>query len=263
MLLTRPSEHIKRFHSPLFWCKVCFFKFNSSLSDKNLKLVKADHAKHCKDFTPKRLDMWVQTYVMDEEQYDRFKRWKQTEVPYEFNSYGGKESIPQRSWRQIRETIFPASQEIQASVLSIPSTSSQVNDGIQSVINLTERRSSDFRQRTISEFRSPAMDAPTRADLPPIPVSLTTADDNSWFSTPFSKMTDLQTWPSTLMDSSTGVGAQEDAQEDAYSCGDTYGHGFGEAAEQGESSSRPAPDISQGQPFSNSLKGAGHWDSRK
>ncbi|KAM0194807.1 hypothetical protein ACHAPA_009155 [Fusarium lateritium] len=196
---------------------------------------------------------------MDEEQYDRFKRWKQTEVPYEFNSHGGKESIPQRSWRQIRETIFPTPQESEAPALSRPSAFGQVNDEIQSVINSTERRPSDFRQRTIIEFRSPSMDAPARADLPPIPASLTTADDVSWFSTGFSAMTDTQTWDSTLIDSNTGV----DAQEDAYSCGDTYGYDFGEAAEQGESSSRPAPDISQGQPFSNSLKGAGYWDSRK
>ncbi|KAM0236949.1 hypothetical protein ACHAP5_009235 [Fusarium lateritium] len=200
---------------------------------------------------------------MDEEQYDRFKlrRWKQTDVPYQFNSHGGRESIPQRSWRQIRETIFPTSQESEATALSRLPTFGQVNDEIQSVINSTERRPSDFRQRTIIEFSSPAMDAPTRADPSPIPASLTTADDTSWLSTDFSAMTDPQTWASTLMDSSTGVGVQEDAQEDVYSCGDPYSYDFGEAAEHGESSSRPAPDISQGQLFSNYLEGAGDWDS--
>jgi hypothetical protein len=260
MSLTTPSEHLKRFHSPVFWCKDCLFKFNSSLSDKHLKLAKADHMKHCtKEITSRNLDMWIQTLVMDEEQYGRFKqrKWKQTEVPYKFNSHGGKESIPQRSWRQIRETIFPTGQASEATKLSRPPTVGQVDDEIQNVINSTGRRSSDFRQRTITEFRSPAMDAPSQADLPPIPASLTTAD-TSWYSTEFSTITDPQTWPSTLMDSN----ARLDTQEDAYSCGDAYSYGFGEATEQGESSSRRAPDPLQGQPFSNSLRGTGYWDAR-
>lgn len=100
------------------------------------------------------------------------------------------------------------------------------------------------------------MNAPSQADLPPIPASLTTAD--TWYSTEFSTMTDPQTWPSTLIDSNARV----DTQEDAYSCGDAYGYGFGDATEQGESSSRRAPDPLQGQPFSNSLRGTGYWDAR-
>jgi hypothetical protein len=236
------------------------FKFNSSLSDKHLKLAKVDHAQHCtKTFTSRSLDVWMQTYVMTDEQYDRFKlrRWKQTDVPYKLNSHGGKESVPERSWRQIRETIFPTTQTSEAIESSRPLTVGQVDDEIQNVINSTGRRPSDFRQRTITEFRSPAMDAPSQADLPPIPASLTTAD-TSWYSTEFSTMTDPQTWPSTLMDSNVRV----DIQEDAYSCGDAYSYGFGEATEQGESSSRRAPDTLQGQPFSNSLRGAGYWDTR-
>jgi hypothetical protein len=99
------------------------------------------------------------------------------------------------------------------------------------------------------------MDAPSQVNLPPIPASLTT--DTSWLSTEFSTMTDPQTWPSTLMSSHAGV----DTQGDAYSCGDAYSYGFGEATEYGESSSRRAPDPSQGQPFSNSLRGTGFWDA--
>lgn len=258
MSLTLPSEHVKRFHSPAFWCKDCLFKFNSSLSDKHLKLAKDDHAQHCtKRFTSRSLDVWIQTHVMSEEQYDRFKqrRWKQTEVLSQPNIHGGRLSISQRSWRQIRETIFPTAQAIEATELSRLPTVGQVDDGIQNVINSTGRRSSDFRQMTITEFSSPTMDAPSQANLPPIPASLTT--DTSWLSTEFSTLTDPQTWPSTLMSSHAGV----DTQEDVYSCGDAYSYDFGEATDYGESSSRRAPDPSQGQPFSNSLRGAGFWDA--
>lgn len=235
------------------------FKFNSSLSDKHLKLAKTDHAQDCvKRFTSRSLDDWIQTHVMTEEQYDRFKlrRWKQTDVPYKFNSDGGKENLSERSWRQIRETIFPTTRSSEAIESSRLPTVGQVDDEIQNVINSTGRRSSDFRQMTITEFGTPAMDAPSQANVPPIPVSWTTTDDTSWF-TELSTTTDPQTWPSTLIDSSAGVGAQEDA----YIGGDAYGYGFGEVAEQGEPSSRRTPDPLQWQPFSNYLEGTGHWDA--
>ncbi|PNP82722.1 hypothetical protein FNYG_03953 [Fusarium nygamai] len=46
---------------------------------------------------------------MSQAQYDAFKghRWKRTSVAHELNDKGGKESVSQRKWRQIRDTIFP------------------------------------------------------------------------------------------------------------------------------------------------------------
>lgn len=46
---------------------------------------------------------------MDEDKYERFKNkgWKSTKVPEKLNNDGTRETGPQRSWRQIRETIFP------------------------------------------------------------------------------------------------------------------------------------------------------------
>ncbi|RGP77969.1 pfs domain [Fusarium longipes] len=48
---------------------------------------------------------------MDEEQYDRFKdtRWKKTVIPDGPSRSSGTETRSQKSWRQIRETIFPGS----------------------------------------------------------------------------------------------------------------------------------------------------------
>ncbi|KAF4428917.1 carbohydrate-binding module family 21 [Fusarium austroafricanum] len=103
-------EHLKRCHSPLFWCKDCHQKFNSSLSDHALNLTRADHENACsKNPTKKNQKLWEQSYIIDDDQYKRLKTpgWKQTNVPRKLSDDGTKESVSRRSWRQIRETVFP------------------------------------------------------------------------------------------------------------------------------------------------------------
>ncbi|KAF4969081.1 hypothetical protein FSARC_3604, partial [Fusarium sarcochroum] len=85
-------------------------KHNSS----NLKLLdvnKADHATFCAG-TPSQenKERRDRCYIMSEDQYARFQSWgwRQTAVPTRLNEIGSKEATAQRSWRQIRETIFPS-----------------------------------------------------------------------------------------------------------------------------------------------------------
>ncbi|KAM0287156.1 hypothetical protein ACHAO9_007916 [Fusarium lateritium] len=109
--IEKHNAHIKRFHSPHFWCNDCFWKFNSSLSDRMLQLAKKEHEAMClKQPSSKGRALREESYIIDEALYKRFwkREWKQTPVPYMFKEGRWKESIPQRSWRQILEMIFPS-----------------------------------------------------------------------------------------------------------------------------------------------------------
>ncbi|KAI1062938.1 hypothetical protein LB507_005565, partial [Fusarium sp. FIESC RH6] len=111
LLTARPSEHIKRCHTPEFWCDVCLHKFNCSLPPGPLRLAKQEHKRtQCPgESSEENRKMWADSFVMSQEQYERFKgrRWKKTEVS---KLVSKKETVAETTWMRIRETIFPGSE---------------------------------------------------------------------------------------------------------------------------------------------------------
>ncbi|KAF5677340.1 hypothetical protein FHETE_1852 [Fusarium heterosporum] len=181
---------------------------------------------------------------MTEAQYNAFKqrKWKQTDVPCLLVN-GGKETVSERSWRQILETIFPTSYADEASEpCDGSSIVGQFDVGIRNVITSSEARPSVVMGELITQFKGPPrIDTTPRAALPPIPTSFTTADDTSndlW--------TDQQTQPSTLMNSHSGIDGQEDA----------LSYGAGEPADQ-DNFARPPSDGFQEQLGFDHLTGTG------
>ncbi|KAM0355205.1 hypothetical protein ACHAPU_001071 [Fusarium lateritium] len=181
---------------------------------------------------------------MSEAQYNAFKQrqWKKTDVPCMLVN-GRKEKISETSWRQIRATIFPASDaDGAAEPRQGSSIVGQLDVGIQKVINSSEARPPGVIGRLLTEFEGPPrIGTPRQAAQPPIPTSFTTADDAS---TDFS--TDQQTQPSTLMNSHTGVDGQED----------TLSYGIGETVDQ-DTFARYATDGFQEQSGFDHLTGTG------
>ncbi|KAI1012463.1 hypothetical protein LB504_013134 [Fusarium proliferatum] len=107
------QQHRKaqRCHSPLLWCNDCLKKFNSSMSRDALKREKEHHKAICpKEPSEKNKALRERTYVIDEARYELCKKlgWKQTAASHECDKEtGSRECVSQRSWKQIRDTIFP------------------------------------------------------------------------------------------------------------------------------------------------------------
>ncbi|KAF5546074.1 pfs domain-containing protein [Fusarium phyllophilum] len=104
------NEHIKRVHSPALWCSDCLKKFNPAMSAAALEREKEYHAAICpKEPSDKNGALRENSFVLSQAQYDVFQKlsWKQAAVSHELGKEGGNESVAQRSWRQIRDTIFP------------------------------------------------------------------------------------------------------------------------------------------------------------
>ncbi|KAF4456766.1 hypothetical protein F53441_1202 [Fusarium austroafricanum] len=238
--VNKTSEHLKRCHSPLFWCMGCLQKFNSSLSDHALSLTRADH-KCTKTPTKKNQDLWDKSYVIDEESYGRLKSpgWKQTSVPHELEN-GGKERVSRRSWRQIRETIFPTPSTV------VPVTTDE----------LVPRAGSE-RPVFLGQFDR-GLHVPTQQETNPTSsyffkadlytADLLTVDSTSRVSTIMSEGTAPQTQPSTVAFSHAGADGKENA----------YGFDVEETAEL-ETSHNHFLDPLQGQLSVDSVSGAGEW----
>ncbi|KAF4950540.1 hypothetical protein FSARC_13163 [Fusarium sarcochroum] len=248
--IEKHNEHLKRFHSPIFWCKQCLHKFNSSSTDKLLRLDRTDHARNCPGKpSPKNKERRDRCYVMSEEQYNRFKsrKWKQTSVLVQRNQNGGKESLPQKSWRQIRETIFPGTATSGGESSATQAAPPSAGQSSQEIMAFLETRSSDVMPRLITQFGSPALYfSPQQVELDRISGTNTTK-----LSTAFSELTNPLTRPSTLDCSYSYVGTDVP--------GDTDSFGIGGAAEQETLSSR-AYNLPEGDQPSDSVFGTGQWE---
>ncbi|KAF4996453.1 hypothetical protein FGRMN_4511 [Fusarium graminum] len=215
------------------------------MTDHLLNLAKNDHLNTCsRTPTARSRGLREKAFVMSEAQYDAFKQrqWKQTVVPCLLVN-GGKETVPERSWRQISATIFPpgdangATKSCHGSSIDI-----QLDNGFRDTLNTSRERPPGVIERLLTEFEGPpGMNNHRQAAQPPIPTSFTTADDAS---TDF--WTDQQTQLSTLINSHTGVDGQEDA----------LSYGIGEAVEQDILAHRSSDDSGD-QPLLDHLTGTG------
>jgi hypothetical protein len=203
------------------------YKFNSSLSDQDLNSIKALHEGTCpKQPSKKNKKSKEKSYIIDEAQYERLKNpgWKQTSVPHERNEDGGKENVSERSWRQIRETIFPST--------------------IGNVVASAENRPKN--EMFLMQFGN--LHVPTQQEMNPNSLSLPTGDDTSHLSTILSAVTGPQTYPSTVAFSDPGAGSK-----------DIYNFGLADLADQ-DPVYHPPPDIPEHE-SSSSLTGTGEWDN--
>ncbi|QPC73036.1 hypothetical protein HYE68_003788 [Fusarium pseudograminearum] len=199
------NEHLKRCHSPVYWCEKCLYKFNTSLPEGSLELIKAGHDKNeCKGKpSPDSLLAWSGHWIMDQDQYHRFKvvGWRHTHVPNPIFINGKKEPKPMTSWRRIRETIFPGSSiELNAEPVAPGRTT-------EDVITMVGGRPSVMPQ--VPDVLAHGTDLSQR--LMPIPPSMTT--DASQLSTEFSWETSFQTDPSSLMLSYLGADGQHETYD--------------------------------------------------
>ncbi|KAH7465107.1 hypothetical protein FOMA001_g16970 [Fusarium oxysporum f. sp. matthiolae] len=109
--ISKHNEHLKRYHSPMNWCKDCLHKLTGSLTEDALAIEMAAHKKSCtKEPSEKNKLNWGEHYIIDEGRWADFKTqgWKKTDVPTIFDQNGRAETISRRSWRQISEIIFPS-----------------------------------------------------------------------------------------------------------------------------------------------------------
>ncbi|CEI40069.1 unnamed protein product [Fusarium venenatum] len=235
------SEHLKRCHSLVYYCGDCLFKFNTSLPEKNLGHAKKEHEKECKRKpSPENLEARNGHWLMDRDQYHRFKvvGWRKTHVSDQIFINGEKESLSKRSWRRIRETIFPGSEiELNAE----PATSYQTTEDVMAMV---ERRTSAIMPQ-LTDIPAPSTGLRQRSRLVPIPPSTT---DMSQLSTQFSWETDSLTDPSSHVFSHSGADGHEE----------TYGAEYGNATGPADSLAWVWEEY-QGQQSSDSLNGAGGW----
>ncbi|KAJ4247794.1 hypothetical protein NW762_013003 [Fusarium torreyae] len=248
------NEHLKRFHSPIFWCKQCLHKFNSSWTEKVLSLDRADHDRYCLG-TPsqKNQERRDRCYVMSEEEYNRFesRKWKKTIVPVQPEDNGEKETLPHKSWRQIRETIFPTIAETGDESTATHAAPSKADQSPQDIVAIVETRSSEVMTRLITQFGSPARYAsPQVPELDRISGTNTTTEDFSQLSTLFSESTNPPTRPSTLNYTYSYSGTD--------GLGDTDSYGIGGVAEPEPLPNR-AHDLPEDDQLFPSVFGAGQW----
>ncbi|CAF3453775.1 unnamed protein product [Fusarium graminearum] len=236
------SEHLKRCHSLFYWCEKCLHKFNTSLPKGNLELDKAKHNKNeCKgEPSSDSLQTWSGHWIMDQDQYHRFKvvGWQHTHVPNPIFINGKKEPKPMRSWRRIRETIFPGSSiELNAEPVAPGRTT-------QDVITMVGGRPSVMPQ--VPDVLTHGTDLSER--LMPIPPSMTT--DVSQLSTEFSWETSFQTDPSSLVLSYLGADEPHEPYDIQHESITDHEDPFG-----------LDPEEYQRQQSWNSLSGAGCWQT--
>ncbi|KAG8666882.1 hypothetical protein FPOAC1_011704 [Fusarium poae] len=241
--IEKHNEHLKRCHSLVFYCEKCLFKFNSSLPEKNLGYAKKQHEQECKyEPSPENLKARKDHWLMDSDQYHRFKvvGWRNTPVPNLIFINGEKESLSKRSWRRIRETIFPGSEEPVIEPHAGPAASDQT---IEAVMAMVERRMSVMPQHP--NIREPSTDPRQRLKLVHIAPSTT---DISQPSAQFSCESDSLTHPSSYVLSHSGADGHQE----------TYGAEYGNTKDPADSFSWVLEEYQGPQP-SESLSGTGSW----
>ncbi|KAF5642603.1 hypothetical protein F25303_6472 [Fusarium sp. NRRL 25303] len=237
-MLTTLSEHIKRCHSPFLWCNDCLKKFNSSMSREALEREKIYHKAICpKEPSEKNKALREKAYIIDEARYELCKKlgWKQTAASHELNKEtGGKECVSQRSWRQIRDTIFP----------SDTVTVDESHELVARVEN--ETRNEMF----LMQFRDRDSLVPTQIQMNTISQPPPTVDNTSHLSTVLSEVTAPLTGPTTIAFSDPGP----DGKDDMFGL-------FPREMENLDHTFSLIPN-SQDHESANSLTGAGEWDTR-
>jgi hypothetical protein len=203
--IEKHNEHLKRCHSLEFWCSKCLHKFNCSLPAGPLRLAKKEHDEKQCSGKPSRETQQLRddTWLMTPEQYRRFKgrRWKKTRVSDSLP----KESVPETSWRRIRENIFPGSEAAAARKKSEHAASRQTSKdiwGMQDVMDKVKNRSPVVMSQLQPDFQAPSADAMQPAWLNTLHPSLPT--DESQLSIIFSEETDFETHPSSRVWSHSG-----------------------------------------------------------
>lgn len=199
------------------------------MSREALEREKAYHVAICpKEPSEKNKALRERAYVIDEARYELCKKlgWKQTAASHELNrETGGKECVSQRSWRQIRDTIFPADTV----------TVDESHELVARVENETRN------QMFLTQFRGRDSLVPTQIEMNTISQPPPTADTTSLLSTVLSEVTAPLTGPTTIAFSDPGPDGKDDM--------------FGLF---------PLPPLSNLQEYepANSLTGTGKWDTR-
>ncbi|KAF5562657.1 hypothetical protein FNAPI_3096 [Fusarium napiforme] len=234
-MLTGLSEHIKRCHNPFLWCNDCLKKFNSAMGQHALEREKEYHKAICpKEPSEKNKALRDRAYVIDEARYELCKKlgWKQTAASHELNrETGGKECVSQRSWRQIRDTIFPANTV----------TVDESHELVARVEN--EPRNQMF----LTQFRDRDSLVPTQIEMNTVSQPPPTADNTSHLSTVLSEVTAPQTGPTTIAFSDPGP----DGKDDVFGL-------FPRDLENLDYEIPPLPNF-QDHESGNPLTGAGKW----
>ncbi|KAF4493837.1 hypothetical protein FAGAP_10017 [Fusarium agapanthi] len=200
----------------------------NSMSREALEREKKYHKAICpKEPSEKNKALREKAYIIDEARYELCKKlgWKQTAASHELNrETGGKECVSQRSWRQIRDTIFP----------SDTVTVDESHELVARVENETRN------QMFLTQFRGRDSLVPTQIEMNTISQPPPTADNTSHLSTVLSEVTAPLTGPTTITFSDPGP----DGKDDMF--------GF-----------LPYPPLPNFQEHesANSLTGTGKWDT--
>lgn len=145
---------------------------------------------------------------MNSEQYNRFKDrgWKKTDVSNEVLLGCDKDSVPQKSWRKIRETIFPGSDDAAIRRRRSELEASRRTEDIRVMVAQVDSRPSILSQLRI-DFQAPSADAMQ----PPLPNAFppSVPTDDSQLSIIFSEGTDFGTHLSSRVWSHSGGDEQD------------------------------------------------------
>jgi len=160
-----------------------------------LRLAKEEHDKKQCPGKPSQENqqLWDSTWIMTPEQYGRFKdrQWKKTPVSNGILLDGKKESVPQTSWRRIRETIFPGTEAARERIREM-----------KDVMDKVKNRPPGVMLQLQSDFQAPSADSMQPAWPKASPPSLPT--DESQLSIIFSEETHFGTLPSSHVWSQSG-----------------------------------------------------------
>ncbi|KAF9766221.1 hypothetical protein IL306_001403 [Fusarium sp. DS 682] len=204
------------------------------MSDHVLQREKEHHEGICpKQPSSKSRALREESYVIDEARYERYKKlgWKKTDVGHKLNERGGKENVSQRSWRQIRETIFPSD------VVTV--------DESHELVARVEREPRN--EMFLTQFRNSHV--PTQIEINPNSRPFLTADNTSHLSTIMSEVTAPLTGPTTIALSDPGPDVRDD----------TFRFHSGETTHVDYL--YPPTRAVQEQGSSASLTGTGQWDT--
>ncbi|KAF5553818.1 hypothetical protein FMEXI_2252 [Fusarium mexicanum] len=200
----------------------------NSMSREALEREKEYHKAICpKEPSEKNKALREKAYIIDEARYELCKKlgWKQTAASHELNrETGGKECVSQRSWRQIRDTIFPSD------IVTV--------DESQELVARVENEKRN--QMFLTQFRGRDSLVPTQIEMNTISQPPPTADNTSHLSTVLSEVTAPLTGPTTIAFSDPGPDGKDD----------TFGF-------------LPYPSLPNFQEHesANSLTGTGKWDT--
>ncbi|KAH7212306.1 hypothetical protein DER44DRAFT_808117 [Fusarium oxysporum] len=209
----------------------------TSMSREALEREKEHHKAICpKKPSEKNKALRERAYIIDEARYERCRKlgWKQTAASHELDKNNGKkECVSQRSWRQIRDTIFP----------NDTVTVDESHELVARVEN--ETRNEMF----LAQFQDRNSHVPTQIEISTISQPPPTADNTSHLSTILSEVTAPLTGPTTIAFSDPGPDGKDDM--------------FGFLPREMENLDYVLPPIPNFQEyeFADSLTGTGEWDT--